>query len=300
MIDWVAKAGMGKIFENDPRINHIFNLKMRKMPFYLNPAKLKIIFSSLFNPYDHIINLELGSLFNDIVRFTRARNKVGMPYRHFTEPAETHAVENLHLIYASFLNKEDMALAQPSLMGSNFFELRKKFSLEDKFIVLSPSNSHHNKKSSLNLRAWPVEHWKTLFALLQKNDVNAVMVGAASEQTYFDKLEPLPSNITSLVGKTTFPELISLIQGAEGLVVTDTGTAHIAAAVDASVYALIGPTNYKRTGPYQTKSNQVTILKSNVACSPCYHTDKMHMCKDNICMTKITPNEVLASILAKE
>ena len=297
IIDWVAKSGMGRLFEKDPRINRVFNMKRRKTPFFINLVKQKIIFSALLNPYDYIINLELGSMFNGMVRLTRAKHKVGMPYRHFTEPAETHAVENLHLIYQSFLNKADMALAQPSLIGATLDELKAKFALPEKYIVLSPSNSHHNKRSSINLRAWPIEHWKMLFNLLEINKINAVVIGAESERAFFNQLDSLPENITSLVGKTSFADLVGLINAADSLVVTDTGPAHIAAALDTPVYALIGPTNFKRTGPYKTASNKVTIISSHQACSPCYHTEKMRTCTDNKCMTKILPNDVITAMI---
>jgi len=299
IIDWVAKSGMGNIFEKDPRINRVFNMKRRKTPFFINFVKQQIIFSALSNPYDYIINLELGSMFNSVVRLTHAKHKIGMPYCHFTEPAETHAVENLHLIYKSFLNDADMVFAQPSLIGSTLAELKEKFSLPEQYIVLSPSNSHHDKKSSINLRAWPVEHWKIFFKLLEKNNIKAVMIGAESERAFFNKLEPLPDNIISLVGKTSFADLVGLINVAKSLVVTDTGPAHIAAAVDTPVYALIGPTNYKRTGPYKTNSNEVIILTSNADCSPCYHTEKMFTCTDNKCMSGIMPADVMASILSE-
>ena len=298
VIDWVAKAGIGNIFAEDPRINRVFHMKSRRTPFLINPVKQQIIFSALLNPYDYIINLELGSMFNDVVRLTRAKHKIGMPYRHFTEPAETHAVENLHLIYESFLEPGDIAFAQPSLVGVDITKLTVKFGLPDEYVVLSPSNSHHSKKSSINLRAWPIEYWKKLFELLEKNKINAVLVGSESERTFFDRLEPLSKNILSLVGKTSFPELIGLIDGANSLVVTDTGTAHIAAAVDTHVYSLIGPTNFKRTGPYKTKTNKVTIISSNADCSPCYHTEKMRNCRDNICMSGIAPAEVIEHILS--
>lgn len=300
VIDWVAKAGIGKVFANDPRINKVFFIKTRKLPFFINPAKQKIIFSALFAPYDYIINLELGTIFNDVMRLTRAKYKIGMPYRHFIEPAETHAVENLHLIYDSFLDTKDMLLAQPSLIGINVSTLRQKFTLANDYIVLVPSNSHHNKKSSINLRAWPVEHWKELFNLLNEKEINAVLIGSESEQEYFNKLLPLPDNILSLVGKTTFPELVGLIEGANSVVVTDTGPAHIAAAVDTPVFALIGPTNFKRTGPYQTKTNKITIIKSNLECSPCYHTEKMRTCNDNRCMSEINPTDVMEQILSQQ
>lgn len=298
VIDWVAKAGIGKIFEKDSRINRVFQMKTRKTPFIINRVKQQIIFSSLLNPYDYIINLELGSMFNDVMRMTRAKYKIGMPYRHFTEPAETHAVENLHLIYRSFLNEDDMKFAQPSLIGEDISALRAKFSLPENYIVLVPSNSHHNKKSSINLRAWPVMHWKSLFELINKNNIHAIMIGGESEREFFNQLLPLPENIISLVGKTSFSELIGLIEGAKSVVVTDTGPAHIAAAVDAPVIALIGPTNFKRTGPYQTKTNKIIIVKSNLECSPCYHTEKMQTCRDNQCMTEISPQVVMDYVLS--
>lgn len=299
IIDWVAKEGIGNVFKNDNRINQIYFIKSRKTPFFLNLAKLDIILNSFFNPYDYIINLELGSIFNSVVSLSRAKHKIGMPYRHFTEPAETHAVENLHLIYESFLSKEDMLLAQPSLKGTNQAELKQKFKLPDQYIVLVPSNSHHNKKSSINLRGWPVKHWKELIILLEKNKINAVMVGSESEREYFKQLEPLPESLISVVGKTNFPELISLIESAKAVVVTDTGPAHIAAAVNTPVFALIGPTNYKRTGPYQTKTNKITVLSSFQSCSPCYHTELMYTCKNNICMSEIKPFDVLQRILSE-
>ena len=297
VIDWVAKAGIGKIFEKDSRINRVFFMKTRKTPFIFNSAKQQIVFSAVLNPYDYIINLELGSMFNDVMRLTRAKHKIGMPYRHFTEPAETHAVENLHLIYKSFLNEKDLAFAQPSLIGTNITELKNKFDLPDTYIVLVPSNSHHDKKSSINLRAWPIEHWKELFGLLNDNNIQAVMIGSESERLFFNKLEPLQNNIISLVGKTSFPELVGVIDGGRSVVVTDTGPAHIAAAVDTPVYALIGPTNFKRTGPYQTKTNKITILNSNQDCSPCYHSEKMRTCQDNKCMSEICAGEVLEHLL---
>lgn len=297
VIDWVAKAGIGNLFAKDVRINKIFHIQSRKTPFIFNSGKQQIIIAALFRPYDYIINLELGSIFNSVVRLTRAKQKIGMPYTHFDEPEGVHAVEGLHILYQSFLNREDMSLAQPSLLGTNIDELKTKFNLPEKYIVLVPSNSHHDKKSSLNLRAWPVQHWRKLFELLQQHNVQAVMVGSEAERGYFEQLDPLPGNILSLVGKTSFPELVGLINAATSVVVTDTGPAHIAAAVDTPVYALIGPTNYKRTGPYQTKTNKITVISSGIPCSPCYHTEQMRACRNNKCMSEISPATVMERLL---
>jgi ADP-heptose:LPS heptosyltransferase len=83
-------------------------------------------------------------------------------------------------------------------------------------------------------------------------------------------------------------DLIGVINGATGLIATDTGTAHIASAVNTEVFALIGPTPANVTGPYQSPFNKVHIISSNKDCSPCYKTDVMKECRDNICMKDIS------------
>ena len=72
---------------------------------------------------------KLGNIFNVMVRLIRARVKIGMPYKHFSEPPETHAVDNLKLIYQSFLKPEDIDHAVPSLIGINPEVIKEKFNL---------------------------------------------------------------------------------------------------------------------------------------------------------------------------
>ncbi len=297
LIDWVAKAGIGQVFARDPRIHRVFELKNRRLPFILNRAKFSIIRHAWQQPYDLLVNLELGSLFNDVMRLSRARQKIGMPYRYFAEPPEAHAVENLKLIYRSFLDEADMQLAEPSLRGTPLAELKTRFPLADDYLVLVPANSHLGKKNRPNYRAWPVEHWQALIGKLDEAGMPAVIIGGRGEETFFKKFSPLPAHVINLAGKTSFPDLVGLIAAARGVISTDTGPAHIAAAVATPVYALIGPTNFKRTGPYQTASNRVEILTANLPCSPCYHTQRLLDCKKNVCMEAISPEEVFSAVM---
>jgi len=296
VIDWAAKAGIGNIFREDPRVNKVFEIRSRHLPLLINSPKLGIIYHSLQNPYNLVVNLELGSIFNDVMRLIRADKKVGMPYNFFAEPPETHAVENLKLIYKSFLNAADLELAVPSLIGTDPDIVKAEFNLPNQYYVLVPANSHLDKSSSINHRAWPIEHWQELMSLMSKEGLNGVVIGGKGDKSFFSQFKPYPDNIISLVGQTNFPQLIGLIQGAHGVITTDTGPSHIAAAVNTPVYALIGPTNYKRTGPYKTKYNQVHILTVNLPCSPCYHTDRLSKCKNNECMRNISPDKVLDTI----
>ena len=297
IIDWVGKTGIARVYSKDPRINRIFEVRSRNTPLFLNRDKLRIIFHALHEPYDYIINLELGTIFNSVMRLSRARNKIGMPYRHFKEPPETHAVENLILIYRSFLDESAIRLAVPLIIGSDPDKIRDKFKLTSDYLVLVPANSHLHKTSKINHRAWALAYWCKLFGLLKEKNLQAVIIGGASEKDIFKTECELPSNILDLTGRTNFPDLVGLIQGASAVITTDTGPSHIAAAVNTPVYALIGPTNYKRTGPYQTSDNEVHILSANVHCSPCYHTERHKNCTDNICMQQILPEDVMESLL---
>lgn len=295
-IDWVAKAGIGKLFAADPRINKIFELKSRRRPLPFNPRKFDIIRHSFKQPYDLIVNLELGSLFDNVMRLARATHKIGSPFEHFKEPPETHAVENLHIIYRSFMDDAAIQLATPSLKGTEPEKVRNKLGLQQHYIILSPSNSHHKAAPEKNYRAWPIQHWRELMEKLANQTTQVVMIGGNNERDYFSLLEPIPENIISLVGKTNFPDLIGLITGARALITTDTGPAHIASAVNTPVYAMIGPTNYKRTGPYPTADNDIHILSTKLPCSPCYHTPRFTECEQNRCMIEITPERVLQEL----
>ena len=99
-----------------------------------------------------------------------------------------------------------------------------------------------------------------------------------------------------LVGNTSLVDLIGVINSAVGLISTDTGTAHMASAVDTEVFALIGPTPANQTGPYQSPNNTVHIISAYKDCSPCYKTEVMKNCKDNVCMKDISLKMVYDSI----
>jgi ADP-heptose:LPS heptosyltransferase len=296
VIDWVAKAGMGTVFNADTRVHKIYQLKNRRLPIPLNLQKLAIIWQSWKTPYDYVINLELGALFNDLVRLVKAKHKVGMPYKYFAEPPEQHAVDNLKLIYRSFLSPDALSLAVPSLIGEPVERVRKIFQLPENYYVLVPANSHISKHSHINHRAWPTGHWIKLMALMQSEGMSGVIIGSRNDRELINTLQPLPDNFRTLAGKTSFPELIGIIEAASGVITTDTGPSHIAAAVNTPVYALIGPTNYKRTGPYNTEDNKVFVISANLPCSPCYHTERLRACMNNQCMIDISPEIVIQAI----
>jgi len=295
LIDFVCTPGSGTLFKSDTRINHVFSLKHKKVPVILSSDKKAIIKASKINKYDILINFEFGNQFRSLIKHICAEKKIGALCQKIEFPHEIkHMVDISKFLFKGLVSDAIYSKSFPHVIGSTKETIYKKFALEDKYIVISPSNSHQ-KKSRLNYRAWPNKNWKELIEHL-KNETQVVIIGNNNEDEFFNKLKPYPKNVLDLVAQTSLSELIGVIDNATALVATDTGTAHLASALNTEVFALIGPTPAEITGPYQSPFNKVHIISSHKECSPCYKTETMRNCTDNICMKDIFPTIVFNSI----
>ena len=109
----------------------------------------------------------------------------------------------------------------------------------------------------------------------------------------------LVHTVTNLMAARTVPfagdlqvrELAACIEKCDLFLTNDTGPMHIAAAVGTPTVSLFGPGNHIR---FQPLGGLHQTIRHDVPCSPCKQfTDK---CKDNICMKKITVDEIWQSI----
>lgn len=291
IIDFVCNTGIGTLFLKDERVNNVFSIKHNKIPIVLSPDKKKIIKHSKQNPYDILINFEFGKQFKSLVKNVSARKKIGALTQDIIIPKDiVHMVDISKFIFKDVVCDDVYKKSFPKIIGTPKDEIFEKYKLQEKYIIISPSNSHQ-KRNIINYRAWENENWKELITKLSKK-IQVVIVGNKGEDEFFNKLKPYPENVLDLVAKTSLVDLIGVIDSACGLVATDTGTAHMASALNTEVFALIGPTPADVTGPYQSPNNKVHIISANLECSPCYKTEVMKNCKDNICMKQITTQKV--------
>lgn len=298
LIDFVSTPGSSKIFEKDPRVHHIFPLKHKKIPLPLSKQKKMIVKASQKEPYDLLINFEFGKQFASLVKAIEAKRKIGALIQDIKFPPNVrHMVDIIRYMFKDVVSKEVYEQSFPRLIGTDTDPVRAAYNLPKHYIILSPSNSHQ-KRNIINYRAWPNEHWKELISKLANTSLPVVIIGGKHEEEFFKHLRPFDKNVIDLVGKTPLSDLIGVIEAADALVATDTGTAHIASAVNTEVFALIGPTPADQTGPYKTKHNKVHIISLHLPCSPCYKTKRMKECRDNICMKQITPQMVYESIVS--
>jgi len=296
-IDFVSTPGSASLFKDDSRVRKVFHLKHKKIPIFFSKDKKNIINYSKENEYDLLINFESGKQFKSLLLAINAKKKIGEHFNTKSIPSHiTHVVEITKLIFKEIVSKEVFDSSFPKLFGTDKEKAKKRYDLDDKYIIISPSNSHQ-KKNRLNYRAWENRSWIELIELLSR-DIQVVIVGNKNEDEFFNKLKPYPKNVVDLVAKTPLSDLIGVIDGAVGLIATDTGTAHIASALNTEVFALIGPTPANVTGPYQSPFNRVHIISLGLECSPCYKTEVMKKCKDNICMSGISSSKVYETIVS--
>ncbi|MDD5052469.1 MAG: glycosyltransferase family 9 protein [Sulfuricurvum sp.] len=294
LIDFITTPGTGRLFENDPRIHQTFPLKHKKVPIWLSPQKRAIIRSSKEHPYDLLISLEFGKQFKSLINAINAIHKTGMGILETPENHDINRGEATKSYYRDVIDPLILLKAKPILFGTSKVTLNSKIALPERYIVIAPSNSH-NQKKGLNYRAWPFEHWKFLIKTLT-TECTVVIVGARGEETFFDQIKPYPANVIDLVGQLSISELITTVQYAQGLICTDSATGHIGAAVNTPTFVLMGPNNPTTDSPYKSDINAVYPISLNLACSPCYKTDTMKQCRDNICMSQITPLMVIESL----
>ena len=99
------------------------------------------------------------------------------------------------------------------------------------------------------------------------------------------------SKVIDLVGKTSLPQLWSLLSKARLFIGCDTGPMHLASAVGTPVVALFGPANPRRTGPYGENHRIVSVLPE---CAPC--NKKTCSMPRHACMEDITVELVFLAV----
>ncbi|MFA7115115.1 MAG: lipopolysaccharide heptosyltransferase II, partial [Candidatus Omnitrophota bacterium] len=137
-------------------------------------------------------------------------------------------------------------------------------------------------------KRWPYERFALLCDRLNKElNCAIIFIGAAKDSDVIESvmcgMETVPIN---LCGETNISQLAALCSRVNLFISNDSGPAHVAAAVDANVLALFGPTAVELTGP---RGRNVFIIKRSVGCAvPCYSQD----CADIRCMMSISVDEV--------
>ncbi len=290
LIDFVVSPGASEaILKLDQRINRVFPITRRRLPWRIHPNKRVLEKHSRDMPYNLVVNLECGEQCDDFIKFVDTKKFLGRPLIHPRHLPGRHCVDTEKSIYADLLGAEATALAEPSLVLRPDPELQP-IHIDGDYVMLNPGFSGIFQNDYRSHRAWPISHWAKLIGLItRQSGLKLVINGTQNERQYFDSLLEMPG-VHSLFG-SPLPVLIRMLEQARCVISVDTGTMHLATALGTPVIALFGPSNFKLTGPY-SRTTPCKVLTSGIDCQPCYQTPAQKKCRDNRCMRTLSPEEV--------
>jgi hypothetical protein len=141
--------------------------------------------------------------------------------------------------------------------------------------------------ASQGKRQWDPQKFVQLAKILvNQHNARVMLTGSAKEAHILDAIVAgcASPDVVSFAGKTSVPQLAALVERAEILITGDTGTMHMAVAVDTPVVAMfLASALGFETGPY---SEGNIVLQPVIGCGPC---NPNKSCARPDCHDNITP-----------
>ena len=150
-----------------------------------------------------------------------------------------------------------------------------------------------NVGASRAYKRWPVDRWREVAKELTASGHSLVFVGDKTDAEIVAQIAPsLTGSFLDLSGKTSLPELASVLASCDLLVTGDTGPMHIAVAVGTRVVAIFGGTDPARHGPYGARNIVLHKPIPGLIAPGKRPTDA----QGAACMAQITASDVLAAV----
>lgn len=292
-IDWVVSHGLHTFLEGHPMIDTLWVIKKDQWKKVANFKSTLQEINSLrkglkASEYDVAIDLS-GLLRSGIISyFSKAKIRLG-----FKESDEGSPFFYTHKIHGSMdIHAIDRYLEIARFMGCAIDEIEYPFApydtnpamlkaLPPEFVVMSPSAGKPANR-------WHAEKFGELASKLM---LPTIVIASSAEADIAEAVVASSNGkAISVAGKTSLKELIALIGRASFFVCNDTGPMHIAAALNIPVFAVFGPANPVRTGPY---GDIHTVIQKNMECSPCY---RKQPCSHFRCMEDLSVQAVFKII----
>ncbi|MGD0883492.1 MAG: lipopolysaccharide heptosyltransferase II [Thermodesulfovibrionales bacterium] len=291
-IHWVVAKGFEGILESHPLIKRMWVVNKDEWKEIAKVKDSLLEFRRLFRDlkaerFDYAIDLQ-GLLRSGIIAeasgapvrvgFKEAREGSTFFYTHTVIGGEDiHAVDR-YLKIAAFLGCDTSEVRFPFPPAGRTLAAEVPFAGFScgNYAVMTPGARGPAKR-------WPARRFGELASTLP---IKTLVVGSKGDVSLAEEVVGASKGkAISLTGKTDLKGLTEIIQCARFMVCNDTGPMHIAAALGVHVFALFGPTNSLRTGPYGSNH---TIVKKDMPCAPCYKKS----CKTIACMDMIKTEEV--------
>lgn len=146
-------------------------------------------------------------------------------------------------------------------------------------------------------KQWPPEYFAGIADWLSERDVQVIFIGAGdSDKAIIEQVisqSQSRSRPVSLCNRLSLGELIALFKQCCLFLGNDSGPMHLAAASQAPVFALFGPTDTRRWGPLGANA---TLIRNPIACA---ETCSKKFCPENFRCIKTLPAQQVRAVLTR-
>lgn len=160
-----------------------------------------------------------------------------------------------------------------------------------KTVICSPATTWENKH-------WKEEHWSEVISYL-KDKTNIVFTGTDTDNLLIERILEnstcTKEDVTILAGKTNLEELAEVFRNGDVIISPDSGSAHIAWAVEKPIITLFSATAEKRSAPF---GDNCYVLAPELECRPCLKRNCSLKTNKNKCCELVKPEELI-SLLTK-
>jgi lipopolysaccharide heptosyltransferase I len=295
-ISWLVKAEWAGLLKGHPFIDEVISapFSWRRLP--------EVIRSVRKRPFDLVIDLQglfrsafLGFLTPASFRVGLMEGREGAPW-FYTDPVSLpdgaeHAVDRYRVVAKALgaASDEPRFGLVPSEETASFVErLIREAGLDGPFAVIHPTARWESKKWAPD-RFAKIADW-----LMEEKKMPVLFIGGRGEREEIDRLlSTMKHPAVNVAGKTGLLESAELIRRGRFFLCNDSGPMHLAAAVGTPVFALFGPTNPAKVGPYGAGH---TVLQKKIDCLGC---GRDRCARGNECMNAISVEEVQQAIEEK-
>lgn len=294
----------------NPHLDEVFPITHRHLPGFLSLEKRRIAnhFRSL--RLDSILCLEANDEFTNFACrigaeriFTYNRSEPCRSIELLEWDVNEHSIES-HLRSAGSVGAEsagiDMEFHYPPEIDRALWQKLRENEIGESDLVIGIHAGWGGRRqhpTDTRLRSWPADRFSEIVRWL-KGQFNAkiVLTGAATDRPLNEYIAKSAGvDCLNLAGRFSLLESAALIRRMNLYITIDSGPAHIAAALGTPLITLWGPGIFTATAPISEKS-PVKIIRSPPPCAPCYGTNYMKSCVDNICMKRIEVDDLKAAI----
>lgn len=180
--------------------------------------------------------------------------------------------------------------------------LLEQMRIREPYIVIHPGVGGYSQA-----RAWPAERFAAMASRIHETTGQPIVVVGTEDEAARARVVAEQPGAVNLIGQTSLPDLAAVVERAALTIGSDSGVAHLAAALDRPLLAIFGPSNSEAWRPFGADLHFVgrrslpagdkLVIRSAIPCAPCFYTGfslgRREGCALKTCLDEVTVDEVV-------